>query len=64
MIVSGPAHNWVIYHTGPIGRGPGEIRRVLLADLLRHPDPRWRPIADNSNFLGVYRWNILQEDPR
>ena len=54
----------VIYHTGPIGSGPGEMRRVSLADLLAHPDPRWRPISHNTNFLGVYRWNILDEDPR
>lgn len=64
MIVTGDAQQWAVYHTGPIGRGPGEMRRVLLSDLLAHPDPRWRPLAANSNFLGVYRWNILQEDPR
>ncbi|MEZ2345560.1 DUF1175 family protein [Terriglobus sp. RCC_193] len=64
MIVTGEAKKWVIYHTGPIGRGPGEMRRVLLKDLLGHPDPRWRPNSQNSNFLGVYRWNILREDPR
>ena len=64
MIVTGSAQQWVVYHTGPIGRGPGEMRRVLLGDLLAHPDTRWRPVSENSNFLGVYRWNILQEDPR
>ncbi len=65
MIVTGAApRQSVIYHTGPIGRGPGQMRRVLLADLLTHPDPRWRPAPGNSNFLGMYRWNILQEDPR
>jgi uncharacterized protein YfaT (DUF1175 family) len=64
MIVAGRGQKWVIYHTGPSGQGPGEVRRVLLADLLTHPDPRWRPLAGNSNFLGVYRWNILNEDPR
>ena len=64
MIVTGSTQKWVIYHTGPIGRGPGEVRRVLLDDLLHHPDPRWRPNSANSNFLGVYRWNILDEDPR
>jgi uncharacterized protein YfaT (DUF1175 family) len=35
---------------------------VLLADLLHHPDPRWRPEPSNPNFLGVYRWNILREE--
>ncbi len=39
----------------------GEMRRLLLSDLLHHPDARWRPLPDNANFLGVYRWNILRE---
>jgi uncharacterized protein YfaT (DUF1175 family) len=64
MILTGQAHNWAIYHTGPIGTGPGEVRRVSLDDLLHFPDPGWRPIPGNSNFLGVYRWNILREDLR
>jgi uncharacterized protein len=51
----------VVYHTGPAGASAGEIRRVTLKELLQHPSPRWRPIPDNSNFLGVYRWNILRE---
>lgn len=50
----------VVYHTGPIGKKPGEMRRTSLADLLHHPSPRWRPVEGNSNFLGVYRWNILK----
>jgi hypothetical protein len=64
MILTGPVHNWAVYHTGPIGAGPGEMRRVALDDLLHHPDARWRPIPGNTNFLGVYRWNILREDVR
>ena len=64
MILTGPGHDWAVYHTGPIGEGPGEVRRVALDDLLRHPDIRWRPLVENSNFLGVYRWNILREDLR
>jgi uncharacterized protein len=51
----------VVYHTGPIGKSPGEMRRAALQDLLQHPSPRWRPVPGNSNFLGVYRWNILRE---
>ena len=67
----------VVYDTGPDhsprgqkpARGdpdhsqPGELRRVLLADLLNHPQPQWRPLPSNPNFLGVYRWNILRGTP-
>jgi uncharacterized protein YfaT (DUF1175 family) len=51
----------VVYHTGPIGKTAGEMRRVQLKQLLHHPSLRWRPIQANTNFLGVYRWNILRE---
>jgi uncharacterized protein YfaT (DUF1175 family) len=66
MIVCGEKGSWVVYHTGPIhqgegGQGKGEMRRLLVADLLHHPDARWRPLQENANFLGVYRWNILRE---
>lgn len=64
MMLTGAGHDWAVYHTGPIGKGPGEMRRLALEDLLHHPDSRWRPISQNSNFMGVYRWNILREDPR
>ncbi len=55
------ANEFVVYHTGPIGKEPGEMRMMRLADLLNHPSPKWRPLPGNSNFLGVYRWNILRE---
>lgn len=54
--------SWVVYHTGPSRGSKGEIRRVSLADLTRHPSPQWRPLPGNSNFLGVYRWNILKSE--
>jgi uncharacterized protein YfaT (DUF1175 family) len=57
----GPGDDWVVYHTGPDGSWPGEIRRVQLSSLLKHPDARWRPVPGNRNFLGIYRWNILRE---
>jgi hypothetical protein len=50
----------VVYDTGPDHGAPGALRRVALAELLDHPEPRWRPLPSNSNFLGVYRWNILR----
>jgi uncharacterized protein YfaT (DUF1175 family) len=51
---------FVIYHTGPIGKLPGEIRRWSVAELLNYPEARWRPIASNPSFLGVYGWKILR----
>ena len=51
----------IVYHTGPVGGQKGEMRRVTVAELMQHPSPRWRPVAGNPNFLGVYRWNILRE---
>ena len=50
----------VVYHSGPIGKSPGEIRRPTLVQLMNFPDPRWRPVPSNPSFLGVYRWNILR----
>jgi hypothetical protein len=61
MIVTGANSDWVIYHTGPVGRQKGEIRLVSMQDLLHHPDARWRPVPENTNFLGVYRWNLLRD---
>jgi len=52
--------DFLVYDTGPIGKARGEMRRMRLAELLRYPSPRWRPVPGNSNFLGVYRWNILR----
>jgi len=64
----------VVYNTGkdhsPHGRRPvrggpdhgtvGEMRRVAMSELIDHPEPQWRPLVGNPNFLGVYRWNILR----
>lgn len=54
--------SFVVYHTGPAGKSPGEIRRWSVAELANYPEARWRPIASNPAFLGVYRWNILRGD--
>ena len=51
---------FVVYHTGPAGKFPGEIRRWSVAELVNYPEARWRPVASNPAFLGVYRWNILR----
>jgi uncharacterized protein YfaT (DUF1175 family) len=54
--------DWLVYHTGPDGDSPGEVRKVALADLERHPSPRWRPIAINPAFVGVFRLAILDRE--
>lgn len=48
-----------VYHTGPDGERPGIVKRMTLAQLASHPDPRWHPVASNPFFLGYYRWRIL-----
>ncbi|MBE3131976.1 MAG: DUF1175 family protein, partial [Acidobacteria bacterium] len=49
------ADDWVVYHTGPDDASPGEVRKVRLIDLMRHPSPRWRPVTANPVFVGVFR---------
>jgi uncharacterized protein YfaT (DUF1175 family) len=63
IVVRSGAEAEVVYDTGPDHGQPGELRRVLLSELLDHPQPQWRPLAGNPNFLGVYRWNILRGTP-
>jgi uncharacterized protein YfaT (DUF1175 family) len=52
--------DWVVYHTGPSDEGPGEVRKARLAALVEHPAPRWRPVAGNPQFAGVFRLTALQ----
>lgn len=54
------ADDWVVYHTGASPADGGEVKKVRLAVLAQHPDPRWRPVASNANFIGFYRLKILQ----
>ena len=55
---------YILYHTGPDGADPGEMRRLAVEELRNFPQPQWRPLADNPSFLGVSRWNILKEGSR
>jgi len=67
MIFLGPARvapngaqDWVVYHTGSSPTDKGTVKKVELSVLDQHPDPRWRPVESNKNFLGFYRLKILQ----
>lgn len=68
MVFVGPSRfdrnrtDWLVYHTGPDGRNPGEVRKVSVDDLARHPSPRWRPVAANAEFVGVFRLSILDRE--
>jgi len=70
MVFVGPSRfdptrrDWIVYHTGPDGSQPGDVRKVSLADLERHPSPRWRPVGANRAFVGVYRLALLDREHR
>jgi hypothetical protein len=65
MVYVGPSRfedhdtDWVVYHTGPIDGGAGEVRKTRLVDLTRHPVPRWRPALSNPSFVGIFRLGWL-----
>jgi uncharacterized protein YfaT (DUF1175 family) len=67
MVMLGSPHiapnggqDWVVYHTGSSPTDQGTVKKVQLSVLDHHPDPRWRPVESNKNFLGFYRLKILQ----
>ena len=67
MIFLGPARiapnsaqDWVVYHTGSSPTDQGTVKKVELSVLDHHPDPRWRPVESNRNFIGFYRLKILE----
>ena len=59
-VASNGAQDWVVYHTGSTPTDEGAVKKVELSVLDHHPDPRWRPIESNRNFMGFYRLKILQ----
>ena len=59
-IASNGQRDWVVYHTGSTATEDGTVKKVELSVLDQHPDPRWRPLETNKNFLGFYRLKILQ----
>ncbi len=54
-----PREGSVVYHTGSSPTDEGTVKKVPLSVLAKHPNPRWRPVESNTNFLGFYRLKIL-----
>lgn len=50
---------YVAYHTGSVRPGDDGLRAVRAAELARWRDTRWRPVAENPNFAGIYRLDFL-----
>ncbi|MDR0996042.1 MAG: DUF1175 family protein [Zoogloeaceae bacterium] len=50
----------IVYHTGsaPTPTDDG-LRAISPAQLLAWPDNRWRPVADNPNFAGIFALGFL-----
>ena len=53
-------NNKVVYHTGYAPDQGGEVRLLTLQTLSQHPISTWHPIPENPNFLGFYRWKIVE----
>ncbi|TSA87567.1 DUF1175 family protein [Deinococcus detaillensis] len=49
----------VVYHTGASPAEGGEVRLLTVQSLLRYAERAFHPASSNPNFLGVYRWKIL-----
>lgn len=50
---------YIAYHTGHVDAGDNGLRALRPAQLLAWSDTRWRPVAENPNFSGVYRLDFL-----
>lgn len=59
MVEPDDPKQYVLYHTGPDGTWPGEMRKRSIMELRSHPEARWHPVEANPAFLGVYRWKIV-----
>lgn len=51
--------NYVAYHTGTETPSDNGLRAVSVERLIQWEDTRWRPITENSNFVGVFRLAFL-----
>jgi len=51
--------SFIAYHTGTVTSSDNGLRAVSLRNLQEWRDTRWRPLDDNPNFAGIFRFNFL-----
>lgn len=48
---------WLVtYHNGARDESAG-VKKVWLNELLTTEQAQWKPVKENKNYVGVYRWN-------
>lgn len=52
---------YIAYHTGTETPTDHGLRSVAPRRLMQWRDTRWRPLSDNSNFIGVFRLAFLSD---
>jgi hypothetical protein len=50
---------YIAYHTGRSDAADNGLRALRIEQLAAWSDTRWRPVADNPNFAGLYRLDFL-----
>ncbi|MFH1726060.1 MAG: DUF1175 family protein [Elusimicrobiota bacterium] len=51
--------HYIAYHTGRESEKETGLRSVRVSEMMKWKDTRWRPVIDNPNFVGVYRFSFL-----
>ncbi len=59
MVMESPwqENKWLVtYHNGSRDE-TGGVKKLWMTDLLMADAMEWKPVKENTNFVGVYRWN-------
>ena len=52
--------SYVTYHNGSSTKKDNGLRKQTLNRLMNWKDTRWRPLEQNPNFIGVFRFSFLR----
>ena len=51
--------SYIAYHNGSHSKNDSGLRKQTLKSLMTWKDTRWRPLEQNPNFIGIYRFSFL-----